>query len=216
MKNFVLIVGALVCLFSCEKDNKQEQTEDSISEYLPMSVGNYWIYQIYDIDLDGNEYQTVSLDSAIISKDTLINGNKYFRFDYFECNPINTYLLDTIYYRDSLKYLINSKGQILFSEDNLTDTLFRETFIFQNDTLYTKTCKMERIDQEISVPVGTFNNLLNFKGTVIVNPKYTVIENPRYSKKYFAKEIGVIFQSQIFVMGGGFREKRLVRYNINN
>jgi hypothetical protein len=215
MKNFVLIVGALVCLFSCEKVTKQEETKDPVSEYLPISVGNYWVYQIYAIDSSGNEYQTNTFDSTIISNDTLINGKKYFRFDYFEYNTINTYPIDTIYCRDSLKYLINSKGQLLFSEDNFTDTLYRKTFLFNNDTLYTMTCKMEKIDQEFSVPVGIFNNLLNSKGTVISNPKYTTIKNPRYTNKYYAKEIGVIFQSQILIMGGGFREKKLVRYNIN-
>jgi hypothetical protein len=215
MKNFVLIVGVVVCLFSCEKNDKQEETENSISAYLPMSVGNYWVYQIYTFDSNGNEYQTTTFDSTVITKDTLINGKRFFRFDYFECNTINTYPTDTIYYRDSLMYLISSKGQILFSEDNFADTLSRKTFIFQNDTLYTMTCKMERIDQQISVPVGTFNNLLNFKGTVLCNPKYTDIKNPRYTNQYYAKEIGVIFQSQIYVMSGGFREKRLVKYNIN-
>lgn len=215
MKNLILITGVLICFYSCQKEEKPEETKYLISEYLPLSVGNYWIYQIRNFDISGKEYQTSTFDSTIISKDTIINGKKYFRYDYFEYNSINAYPIDTIYCRDSLKNLITSTGQILFSENNFTDTLLRKTQILEGDTIYTMTCKMEKINEEFSVPIGIYNNLLNLKGTVICSPEYTSIENPRYTNKYYAKEIGVIFQSQIYIGSGGFREKKLIRYNIN-
>ena len=215
MKKLVLIVGIISCLFSCEKNDKQDESENLVSTYLPMSVGNYWVYQVYNIDVNGNKSQSTTLDSTVITKDTLINGKKYYRFDYLNYHLDNINHFDTAYLRDSLTFIINEKGNILFSENNFNDTLYRKTYVFENDTFYTMTCKMERIDQEISTPAGSFNNILNFRGTVIVNPKHTDIENPRYTDEYFAKDMGVVYQSQTYVSGGQIREKRLVRYHIN-
>ncbi len=213
MKNLILILGVIISMYSCEKSDKPEKTANPVSEYLPMTVGNYWVYQVFDINSGGNEFQTSIMDSTIITKDTLINDLKYFRFDFYE-NSIHP--VATIYFRDSLKNLVNSAGEILFSENNFTDILLRKSEILQEDTIYSMTCSMEKIGLEVSVPAGVFNNILNYKGTVVCNPKYTTIENPRYTNKYYARGTGPIFQSQIYVSGGGVREKRLVRYHINN
>jgi hypothetical protein len=215
MKKLVLIVGVIGCLFSCEKNDKKDEIGNLNSAYLPMSVGNYWIYQIYDLDSYGNENQTNTFDSTVITKDTLINGKKYYRFDCFQCNPNSTSHLYNIYYRDSLKHLITSKGQIWFSEDNFIDTLYKRTYIYQNDTIYTMTCKMERLDQEFNTPIGNFYNLLNFKATVLVNSEYTDIENPRYTNHYYVKDLGLIYQSEFGISSDFIQEKRLIRYNIN-
>jgi len=216
-KIFVLGIVSIL-LNSCHKENETPLSDDNeikYSVYLPMSIGNYWVYKLFELDTSGNEYQTSTFDSIIISKDTLINGNKFFRFDYFRYNSKNAFPIDTIYCRDSLKNLINSKGQLLFSEDNYSDTLLRKIEIIQGDTLYTMTCKMERLNKEYSVPTGNYNDLLNFKGTVTVNSKYCTNKNPRYTNKYYAKDVGEIFHSQICICCDGFLEKRLVRYKIN-
>ncbi len=215
MKNVILLLMVIVSIYSCEKINDIEKTEVSTLDYLPMSVGNYWVYDVNDSFPNGIGSQTTSYDSVIISSDTLIKGKKYFRFDYFHRNDVKVLQTDTIFCRDSLKNLITPKGQILFSEDNFQDTLLRNTEIFEGDTLYTITYKMEQMNDDFSVPAGKYNNLLNFRGTVIINPKNTSGENLRYTNKYFAKNIGVIYQLQIWIPSGGTREKRLVRYNIN-
>jgi hypothetical protein len=184
-----------------------------------MAVGNYWIYREYEIDTIGNERQTSIFDSTVITKDTLISGITYYRLDnyvyYSISNVIKADLNGPVYYRDSSKNLINSKGQIMFSEGNFSDTLFRKTEVLQGDTIYWISFKMEKPVDNINTPAGIFNNLLNFKGTVICNPKFTSIKNPRYVNKFYAKGVGEILHSHIYVFGGGSFDKRLVRYQVN-
>jgi hypothetical protein len=219
MKNVILMIGIFMCLCSCKKDDDKKKSEITNSDYLPMKVGNYWVYQEYEIDTIGNERQTSIFDSAVITKDTLINSKIYYRLDNFVyysiSDVIKVDLLGTVYYRDSSKNLISSKGQIVFSEDNFSDTLFKKAELLQGDTIYWITFKMERPLGNVNTPAGIFNNLLNFKGTVICNPKYTSIKNPRYVNIFYAKEVGEILQSNIYVLGGGSVEKRLVRYQVN-
>jgi hypothetical protein len=123
--------------------------------------------------------------------------------------------MSSSYCRDSSKYLINSDGQILFSENNFSDTLLRTTRLYEEDTICWITGKMEKNENDINVPAGTFNNTLNLKGTIICNPKYTRIGNPHYVNKYYAPEVGEILHSYLYVYDGSSLEKRLTRYKIN-
>lgn len=219
MKNLILVVSILVIFYSCKKNDNSDNVKVITSSFLPMSVGNYWVYLQFDIDSNGNAIQSSIIDSTIISKDTLINGKTYYRFDNFESFPMskgaNTNFVSFEYYRDSSKYLINSSGQILFSETNFADTIYRKIATIQDDTVSWTTGKMEKTNINLIVPAGNFTNLLNLKGTVICNSKFTKIENPRYVNKYYAQEIGEILHSYIYVAGGGSVERRLLRYKIN-
>ena len=214
MKNLVIILGVILLFYSCEKNDKPVQENDLTSDYLPMAVGNYWVYEIQDFDTLGHAFPQISYDSILISNDTLIHSIKYYRFDNFHINSANTYLAETIFCQDSSRNLISSTGQLLFSEYNFTDTLLKKVEFFEDDTIFTVTYKMEKLNTDFSVPVGSFNDLLNVKGTVICNPQFIRLKNPRYTNKYYAKETGVIFQEQIWLGSGSTREKKLVRYHI--
>jgi hypothetical protein len=102
----------------------------------------------------------------------------------------------------------------MFSEDNFTDILFRSSDLNGEDTVTWITNKMEKSDQIVVVPAGTFIDVLNVKRTVNCNPKYTTIANPRYMDNYFAKNVGKVLYSYLYVGGGEF-ELRLLRYKIN-
>jgi hypothetical protein len=182
-----------------------------------MAVGNFWIYQQYSIDLNGNSSQTNLFDSTVISKDTLINSRLYFKFDNYEylSNSVhnNKYLIASYFYRDSSKNLINPKGEIFFSENNFTDTLYKKTEIMQGDTIYWMTCKMEETDSYEN-SIGFFTNLLNYRSTIICNQKFTDIQNPRYNNQYYAKDFGKVLYTLFYVTSGGAFERRLVKYKI--
>lgn len=209
MKNVMLFLGVLTCFYSCKKTddslsttvNNSGNTAVDNSSYTPMSVGNYWIYQEYNIDSVGNVTQSSTVDSTVISKDTLINGKKYFRFDKYEyySKVASPNLIDITYYRDSSKNLINSEGKIMFSELNLSDTLYRKTEIMQGDTLYWMTCKMEKTVDNVTTPSGIYSNLLNFKNTVKRNTKFTPIKEISYNNNFYANNIGKVLYSYGFI-----------------
>jgi hypothetical protein len=219
MKKVILFTGLILCFFSCKKENNSDTLKVETSAYLPMTIGSYWVYKQYFIDPSGNEIQSSRYDSIIISKDTLIGDNIYFKYDNYECSSVSNVIynnfISSSYCRDSSKNLINSKGQKLFSENNFTDTLLRKTEIYLGDTTYRISYKMERIINNVNIPAGIFSSILNFKGTVICNPKFTLIKNPRYVDQLYTKDVGMILHSYVYVTDGGSMEQRLIRYWIN-
>jgi hypothetical protein len=215
----ILIVGSGILIYSCKKNENQEIPKAQFSDYIPMTIGNYWVYQEYYLDSAGNAEQKSIFDSTIISKDTTIDGNKFFKFDNFKSSFFQNSMIydytDSKYYRDSLKNLINPDGQICFSESNFTDTLYRFTQILNTDTLCWITCKMEKMTENVSTPAGSFGDVLNYKCTVTGNVRVNAIPGPRYIHKYFAPNVGEILHSYIYLHSSGSIERRLVSYKIN-
>jgi len=217
MKKVILVIGVLIGFYSCNKVDETVNPQVTSSSYLPMAVGNYWIYQDYWNNGDGVFHASSSIDSTCIVKDTVINGRIFYKFDNYHIfshseSPLK--IESTFVYSDSAKHLINPKGEILFSENNFTDVLYKSSDVLEGDTATWLSFKMEKLNQSITVPAGTFTDLLNVKGTVICSPKFTNIPNPRYVNRYYAKNIGKIMRSSIYVQSGGVIEQRLLRYNL--
>jgi hypothetical protein len=212
MRKFIALIMAVAFLSSCKKE------EDSITKfsYLPLNIGNYWIYQEFMIDTSGNETANSIIDSAIINRDTIINRKKYYVLEgnYPYPNRYQRGIIEIL--RDSSGYIVNQKGTVLFAENNFKDTIaYRaEINIYDNnDTLYVLTCQMERINNRVTVPAGTFE-VLNYKGTVITSMNTPGIIYPRYLSSYYAKGIGKILYTYFYFQSPNIYEKRLIRYSV--
>jgi len=210
-KLFVLGI-AIAILTSCQKE---DDSGESRINYTPLEIGNYWIYQHYSIDSIGNETETTMIDSVVITKDTIINGNKYFILEGTN-KPLNGgkwVVIDIL--RDSLGYLINNKGQIQFAENNFSDTLAKRVMVnnHNGDTIYTLTYKMEKPNNSVTIPAGTFD-VLNYKGTVITVYDIPGVKNPRYINKFYSDKVGKILDTYFYIHGPLIYEKRLLRYYI--
>lgn len=207
---------SFMLLHSCQEEEISNSNKLA-SEYLPMSIGNYWIYQQFIINPDGTEEANQIFDSVFIKRDTIINGLRY--FEIVNSNSVST---SSNFERDSSGCLVvlssgtninNPNHYILFSENNLTDTLSRSIFKIEMDTIYSISIRMEKLLQTISVPAGTFY-VLNAKQTVIGNPKFTLYPEPRYNNRYYAKKVGEVLYSYHNFNSLGDIEYRLIRYSI--
>jgi hypothetical protein len=212
MRKFIALIMALAFFSSCKKE------EDTIAKvsYLPLKVGNYWIYQEFMIDTSGNETANSIIDSVIINRDTIINRKKYFVLEgnYPYRNRYQRGIIDNL--RDSLGYIVNQNGTVRFAENDFTDTIAYSAAINiydTNDTLYVLTFQMERINNHITVPVGTFE-VLNYKGTVVTSMNIPGIKYPRYLSNYYAKGIGKILNTYFYIQSPNIYEKRLIRYYV--
>lgn len=208
-------LGLMITLFaSCEKDDLNSTNDPAEkTNYLPLDVGNYWIYKHFDIDSLGNETEINKTDSIVIRRDTIINNNQYFILEgtNYPFNGGHWGIIDIL--RDSSGYLVNEKGQIKFSKDNFTDILASKIEVFENDTLYTLTYQMEKMTNPVTVPAGEFE-VLNFKGTVLTHQQFKGTKNPRFLNNLYSNNVGKILQTYFFLSSPNFSEKRLVRYNI--
>jgi hypothetical protein len=215
MRNLFYLGLVVLLITSCNKEESNLIINPvDKANYFPLKVGNYWIYEHYDIDSLGNETYKNKTDSIILIRDTIIKGNQYFVLEgtNYQFNGGNWGIVDIL--RDSSGYIVNEKGQIKFSLDNFNDTLTSKIEVINNDTLYIVTFKMEKTINKVVVPAGEFE-VLNFKGTVLTfNPNQGIM-NPRYLNNYFADNVGKILETYFYLSSPIKSEKRLVRYKIN-
>jgi hypothetical protein len=180
-------------LISCKKEEPEPSNPAPKANYVSLKIGNYWVYDRYRVDSLGNEELLNSTDSIIVKCDTVIHNKKYYVLEnFFGNSPQHLTFL-----RDSSGYIVNERGTILFSATNFTDVLsFREEYRPDNGILlYTLSDKMEKVGNPVTVPAGRFNDVLNFKGTVII-PQNDDNSITKEMNTLYAKNIGKIWYEE--------------------
>ena len=204
---FVLVLVVLsVLTFSCKKSSN-DSTPVTQADYYQLKVGNYWIYQGYQIDSSGAIKPENLWDSAHIEKDTIIGGNTYYNLwaKFTGCigDQFPSYL------RDSSGYLVNHLGVRGCSVDHFKDTLYIDS---ANKKLCMGYGLMTGKDSLVTVPAGSFPSITSRMKVV---PTQTTDPHPiRYSYGVYGKNIGMIKSHSFFYEGGQQFESRLVRYKV--
>lgn len=214
MRNvFLLGIIAIILISSCKKEEETiEQPVTKSIDYTPMTIGNYWVYENYSIDSLGNETTLTQIDSVIIDRDTIIGGETYFIFEGTSYPTIQDWGIVNIL-RDSADYLVKENGQILFSSSNFLDILSEKVEIYNTDTLYTLQYQMETVSGSISVPVGTFDDIFNYKG-VLFRYIPTNANNPQYLNNYYAPDVGKIVETWSYLSNPTIYQRRLINYSV--
>lgn len=198
--------------YSCndDDDNRTNPLEET-KLYLPMHEGNYWVYDEYSVTPDGTETLRGQTTLSIKEEKILSRGKTFFRFQ----EKRGEMLINEYFRADSSGYLIDQAGKIYFSNINFTDTLH-----IYNDPgdshLFSTKYKMKRSNIPISVPAGIFDNALDFCGDVtIYEQRSPWFEKGQELKKYYVKNVGVVFYDTYYVMSPNKIEYRLAKYHIN-
>jgi hypothetical protein len=130
MKYLITIIFlSLVFLFACS-DNpaKPENTLDA-RNFLPMSVGNYWIYEYTELDKDNKPIGNISIDSTVIETTTNYNGKTFYLFVTYRNNrPIDT----SIWNADNLKIYLFANAENMQVPD-MSDTVFKMFELYKGD-----------------------------------------------------------------------------------
>ncbi|UPT68354.1 MAG: hypothetical protein M0D57_06880 [Sphingobacteriales bacterium JAD_PAG50586_3] len=100
-KLVVLVMAAAIGLFACKKDD--EKTVPHVDN-MPLAVGNYWVYQVFNVDSDDVATPTADFDTCRITGTQTINGKTYFNFENYPLFQNNQNL---IHLRDSMGYLVD-------------------------------------------------------------------------------------------------------------
>jgi hypothetical protein len=153
---FLIIVLSGIFFTSCKKDETQENPPtQTTADYIQLKLGNYWVYERYNIDTLGNETTSGLSDSLVITSDTLIRGYTYFK-------KLDVRQNHASYLRDSSGYLVDHLGNILFSNDDFNNILRLDTI---GPGLAVIEYEMAEGDTMISIPLGNYQ-CLDFKGKV--------------------------------------------------
>lgn len=222
MKRKALILTLLlmtIVVYSCKKEDKEEPITPTPTTVYPnysqLKVGNYWIYQQFELDSMGNETPKNIFDSCYVEKDTVINSHTYYKL----ISPYDGIGSGCKYIRDSLHYIVSAyNGQILFSSQDFTSTLYSgysQIGAPNSDTIWTLIAKMDDKNRSVTTPAGTFITS-NMKEKISFNPNFQSSYRIRYRNNRYAENIGLvvetlpIWSAQLFTV-----ERRLVRYHIN-
>ncbi|MGZ5244502.1 MAG: hypothetical protein ACXWDO_01555 [Bacteroidia bacterium] len=217
--NFIksaLLVFTAFCVFSCKKNKdpeiKPEPRPVTYPDFSQLKVGNYWVYQWFDVDENGKDSATLDFDSSYVEKDTIIRNNKYFKIR----TVGDIALVPVSFLRDSLHYLINQNGNILFSSEDFNRIFY--TYYpegLPGDTICRVDLQTEEAKTQFQVPAGNLTTR-NTKYTYSFYPKYTYGRNPRFTYNRYAENIGLVSEGMLWgVMDQGYSEKRLIRYKVN-
>jgi hypothetical protein len=222
--NFFLILFSLaITFYACKKDteNPRENPEQVnhvwsrlYPSYMPCKVGNYWIYERYRFEQHGPSSSLNQFDSMYVEKDTTIRGHQFWIIKRFDFNYSHDKRTIT---RDSLHYIIDEKGTIQFSSQDFSTEFSRFYSKHTNDTLLVFTSKMNDKDLVVTTAAGTFSTS-SFQQTILVYPKFVTVgvNNPRYMNCRYAKNIGIIQETELYFMHATFgTERRLIRYKVN-
>lgn len=216
MKKFLLLSLVITSLLGCENDS-EEVTSGKVTEYFPMKIGNYWVYEHYRVDMFGNKTKLPLVDSVVVTNDTLINGKTYYVFEGTDYFRHGTEWGITGIYRDSSDCIVNPKGEIKLSLSNFSDTLHQAVLEYDSQEYAEIIYKMQDKKKKIEVPAGTFD-ALNFQGKFIANENFipSGVENPRYLNNYYSKGVGLVSKNYFYFTGEHVFEVKLSKYGSSN
>jgi len=212
---FLSVALMTTMIYSCKKD-KDPTTTPSITypNFSQLKVGNYWVYEQFDIDATGNATSKNIFDSCYVEKDTIINSKTYFKM--VKPNPYSTNQSDISFQKDSLHYIVNSNGKILFSSKDFS-TIFESSYFLAgpNDTVCQIVKQMADNNLTVSTLAGTFATS-NAKEIYSMYPNWASVCNPRNKHTRYAENMGIVIETlPFFASSPNYIERRLVRYHFN-
>jgi hypothetical protein len=218
---FCFAIG--ISLLSCRDKKKDEPVEpapgpppgasyDLPSKYMPLKVGNYWVYKCFDIDENGTFVENNRYDSTYVLKDTVIRNTAY----HLLVGPLLVGgAITRTAVRDSFHFRVTSTGSVLFSTFQFSKPLHSGYATDQGDTLWYFETKMSGKDSVVFTPAGTF-------ATVNTRTRYDIragVSTPtpvtRYGNFLYGKSTGLIYESIPFIMPARHMGRWLVRYKLN-
>lgn len=197
-------------LFSCQDDEDASRTEpfdvtfaDVPPVFLPLAVGNYWIYEIAKVDTFGNEELLPLNDTISIVGDTILNGETF----YVMVDGLLGFGPKYTFVRDSSGFLLELNGNILYSSSQFDEVL---TTVVTGPAQFDYTMKSGL--QTVSAPLGDFE-CLNFEGIV----SHTSDEDyaPRKLFNFYSEDVGLVSSNIFFFSSRQFEwERRLIDFHL--
>ena len=205
---FLFSLLILITIVSCKDDDDIQiciDCPENVSNFTQLAIGNYWIYENVTVDTNGVDGISYSNDSIYIAGDTLINGQTYFIQKKGLFMGSGFALL-----RDSSDFLVNKKGDILFST-SIFDSVLRT--IEGPNNFFSIEYQMANKNFVVDVPAGSFPTY-DFQGLIHFNDGFSTPVTDRILHNYYAKDVGLVKTTFFFSSTSSTIEQRLLRYHI--
>ncbi len=186
MKPITLIYSlfAFLIFLSCSETAVEPSIEtESIEDYSQLEVGNYWVYDWYEIDGTSGEATYRSSDSLYIRTDTLINGRQYFIKSGTFLGTPNYSVIQF----DSANALYSYPDRMIFTLDSALKTTVD---IPSTSPIAIGEYGLLSESETVQVPAGTFNCLNYFGTTESLDSEYP--HGIRINSNHYAKHVGLV------------------------
>ncbi len=218
MKKVMLITTVVsVVIMGCSKEEPIEMPEPApcnnhqTAEHMPLSVGNYWVYDVYRTDTLGSTSIMSSSDSAYVDRDTTINGNTYY---IIEGDVYATLTTGEIIRNEnnSILYFDTSSNteKILFSTSNI-ETVYNTQNIGNN--MFQLSNWTNPGQHNITVDAGSFD--CHQRETEVLPLITNYPWGTRTQLRYYNDDVGVISNQFHFASSSEVFDTELVSYNVN-
>ncbi len=206
LKHLIYCSLTLLILTSCSDDGPDVQVR-TISSFSQLSIGNYWVYDWYEVEPDGSESPMQLRDTLMIESDTLIEGRRMFvRTGTFMSQPRREILYD------SISHLLTYPDRLaLFTLDTREE--ITRNFGPADAPLSVGTYRLNTVLETITVPAGEFQ-CLNFQGTI----ESLELDYPfgtRFNSNLYTEGIGLVKLTTQFYRQANDLEMRLVDFGRN-
>jgi hypothetical protein len=214
-KSQIYFITIILLIYSCKKDTTiisskapGHNSTSSVS-YLPLTVGNYWVYQMFSLDTGGVETAMNKVDSVYIQKDSIIGGKTYYYF----CQSDSAFTAALFPLRgliaDSSGFLKYYGGEILLDPIHINDTLKIDTTTWKI-IYYTIPIPFSNV----TVPAGVYSGVgMKIKIHYLYTWPFSDAYAPAYTN--FVSSLGLCFNKGGYASEprAGFSWK-LLRYHI--
>lgn len=210
---YVLTVAlaTLISLSSCNKENSNESPpvqKETVLNYMPLAVGNYWVYQHYTCDSGELNCVEKSIDTSLITKDSLINGNLYYKM----VGKSITSASQAVFLRDSGDYIVDASGIVFFTLNDTSNT-FNHQYAptGQPDTLFYWYFQLAQDVEVIDVPLGSYD-CMDMRGHFYRHQDNFEIDHNTHS--LYSKDVGMVKKTALFASNLSVLKQELVGYHI--
>jgi hypothetical protein len=220
MKKVMLIAAiSTATILGCSKEEIIELEEITVPQnstaiiidHIPLALGNYWVYDLYQTDTLGNVTRTPSADSAYVDRDTTINGQLFYIIEgniYAQLatggtlrNENNSVLyFDSTDNSEKVSFTTNNPGT-RYNQVNIANNMFQLS-VWTNQGL-----------QSVDVPLGSFS--CHQKETEIVPLTGSNAWGTRSQFQYYNPLVGVISSQFYFASSPDVYELKLIRFHLN-
>lgn len=142
LRNILFFSFTILVLISCTNDTTKPTVNDD-ANYLPMKVGNYWVYQYFQLDPSFRKIDTtLAMDSIVITESKIVDFRTAFVFDVFRNgSKIDQMYFSSDYYgfykiADSVTDKIETLSSRWIKFLNLYDTVWNEYGSYDKDLYY--------------------------------------------------------------------------------
>jgi len=203
-------VTALMLIVSCSEDSSTQPTTTDYSDYYPLSVGSWWVYENWRTDENFVPDSLLSRDSTVIVSEMLFNGKMAkvrITFDTYSGEAIDTtyeyFENNTVYNWDQISPFSDEEGwvvrgdftknKITILDTNVTDATIEDIMIFSGNLKaeMIKGLNKSVMLKDMEYSALTYDMIIDMEGTVMV-PGYGEypFEMNATGNMYFVKNIG--------------------------